>query len=285
MNISCIVGKKFEWKNSSNHRMLSGIPNEGIISCGYARKNKNHGSHYSFVTKEYHGLLVLSGSGVYKDQDHEIEVSTGDFIQRIPGTPHSTIITSDNWSELFVVIGSTLYNTLVSINVLSNSSPVLHPGLDYEMVQSLLHIHDQLSFVDRLELPLLVPQMISYLTRVNYLDKVSQPTSNEKDILAMAVTYIHENIESRLNVEEIAQHVNIGYEKFRKLFTTHYNLSPGNYIIHTRIHQAQKLLTNTDLSVKEVSIRLGYMDSYTFSKQFKKITGRSPSDFKQFFVQ
>ena len=282
MNIAHLISKKFEHTSSSHHRMLTSTPSEGVLAAGYVKKNKMAGSHYNFMTGEYHGILVLSGEGIYQDENHKIKIESGDFIQRLPGVSHSTIITNDYWSELYVVIGKSIYQSLKGLNILQRD-PVLHPGIDYETIQLGLHFYDQLGFVDRTELPLLLPQVINYITRIHYLDRTKQPTSQEKDILSLATTYIHEHISERITSDEIADYLNLGYEKFRKLFTKHYGISPGNYIIHQRIRRAQQLLSNPKLSIKEVAISLGYMDAYTFSKQFKKITGHSPSDFQHMF--
>jgi len=283
MNIGNLVGNKYDYKSTTFHRHLNDDPLNGILASGYIPKNTKSGSHFDYMAKTYHGLLIISGSGTYKDDTCEIPVSTGDFIQRLPNVKHTTTIADDNYAELYVILGKSLYDDLLPLNVINNNSPVLHPGIDYETIQALLHLQDQLGYVDHLELPLLVPQLISYLARITYLSKNNQHTTIEKNILSIATSYIHENIIHRITVEDVAAHVNMGYEKFRKLFTTHYNISPGNYIIHVRINKSQRLLSQSGLSIKEIAYQLGYVDSYTFSKQFKKITGRTPSDFQNIF--
>jgi|GEM_PF-626681 AraC-like DNA-binding protein len=285
MNIAQIIGNKFNWKNTSQHRMLNSNPHEGILASGYVRKNKKNGALIHLTTNDYHGVLVIDGHGYYEDANGKIPVKTGDFIQRFPGNTHSTFPEDDRWTELYIVIGKTLYENLVNLGVLNQSSPVIHPGIDFETIQSFLSFHEQLGYSDRLELPLVIPKIIDYLARLTYSDRVSQYSSDEKNILSVATEYIHENIDTRISIEDVALKVNMGYEKFRKLFTKHYNISPGNYMIQHRIYLAQRLLSNSELSIKEVSIKLGYVDTYTFSKQFKKITGRSPSDFKSLFLQ
>lgn len=284
MNIAQLISNRFNSKSVSNHRMLNSDPSEGAIGSGFMIKNSKTQSNINLQTKSYHGVLILSGHGIYKDANSEVPLKPGDFIQRFPGNIHSSIITDDNWAEVYVVIGKSLFRDLSSLNVMCDSQPVLHPGVDFETIQSFLNFHDQLGFADHLELPLLVPQLISYLARIRFLDRTNQPNTEEKNILMLATKYIHENINKRITVHDIAVHVDMGYEKFRKLFTEHYHISPGNYIINNRIFNSQKLLTNSELSIKEIAYQLGYVDAYTFSKQFKKITGRSPSDFQQLYL-
>lgn len=284
MDISVIIDTKYEGKSSFYHRALTDDPTESVLASGYIKKYKNHSDNIDFVTNEYHGILILNGTCDYNDDTHTIHCVPGDFIQRVPGLKHSTIITSDEFSELYIAIGKSIYKDLLKINVLSDHSPVLHPGIDYETVQSILHIHDQLSYVNRLELPLLLPQFIQYLTRITYLARTNRRTDLESEILSMAVIYIQQNIKKRITGEDVAAHVNMGYEKFRKLFTKHYNISPGNYIILKRIEKSQQMLSKENTTITEISYELGYTDVPSFSKQFKKTTGRTPSDFQRLFI-
>lgn len=283
MNIAEIVHKKFP-NNESHHRVLSNNNSTGILLSGYVRKNSLSGSHINYTPNEYHGLFVLSGKGIYKDIDgKEIPIESGDFVQRFPNKTHSTIITTDNWSELYLSIGHKVFDSLAEIYVFSPDKPVLTPGHDFELIQQMLDFHYRLDKANRIELPLLMNEAISIISKATYLDRINRTTTDEMNILAMSIKYIEENITNRISVEDVALYVNMGYEKFRKLFTKQYRISPGNYILNRRINAAQKLLSSGNLSVKEISLELGYPDSYTFSKQFKKITGHTPSEFKRFY--
>jgi len=284
MDIANLIGDRYKSKPTTYHRRLNNDPINGTLASGYIPKDRSHGSHYDYLTDSYHGLLIVSGTGTYSDSTTSLSVQPGDFIQRLPGRTHTTLITSDDYAEIYIILGKNLFHDLCELNVCQKHSPVLHPGIDFETIQSILHIQDQLSFLDNPELSLLVPQFISYLTRITYLSKTNNQSSSEKDILDLATKYIQQNIHTRLTVEEVANHVNLGYEKFRKLFASHYNMSPGNYIIHQRINKSQGMLSQRDYSIKEIAYQLGYVDTYTFSKQFKKITGRTPSDFQNIFV-
>ncbi|MCT4596961.1 MAG: AraC family transcriptional regulator [Vallitalea sp.] len=283
MNISEIIQKKFP-KNESYHRTLSDNHSLGILISGYVRKNRANGSHFDFSPNEYHGLFVLSGKGIYIDENKkEIPIKPGDFVQRFPNKKHSTIITSDDWSELYLAIGSDVFNSLSNIYVFSPDKPVLSPGHDFELIQKMLDFHYKLGKVNRIELPLLMNQAIAIISKASYLDRINRSTSDEMNTLAMSIKYIEENITKRITVEDVATHVNMGYEKFRKLFSKQYRVSPGNYIMNRRINIAQKMLSGGNFSIKEISMELGYPDAYTFSKQFKKITGHTPTEFKNFY--
>lgn len=66
-------------------------------------------------------------------------------------------------------------------------------------------------------------------------------------------------------------------DHFIRLFKKCRGVTPGEFLIQTRIEVARQLLTVPNLSIKEIAAQLGYPDSCSFSKQFKLRTGHPPS--------
>jgi AraC-like DNA-binding protein len=64
--------------------------------------------------------------------------------------------------------------------------------------------------------------------------------------------------------------------KFRKL----YGITPHQFLIKKKISHGRYLLSNTELSIKEVAATLNYKDQYIFSAQFKKNMGESPTCYR-----
>lgn len=83
------------------------------------------------------------------------------------------------------------------------------------------------------------------------------------------------------NVGFYAEHLHITANYLNVLCKKHLKLS-ANSLIHNRVMlQAKRLLYNTDLSIKEISIELGFLDQAYFSHVFKAHTSLSPSEFRQ----
>jgi AraC-like DNA-binding protein len=96
-----------------------------------------------------------------------------------------------------------------------------------------------------------------------------------------ACLIIRDNPSRNLNIEELAGDLNINYSLFRKTFKKYTGLSPMQYHTALRMKQAIYLLTNTDLSIKEISFNLGFCSVFYFSKLFKEKTGKTPSDYRR----
>jgi AraC-like DNA-binding protein len=72
----------------------------------------------------------------------------------------------------------------------------------------------------------------------------------------------------------------IGQESFRKLFKKEVGISPIAYRNQQRMLAAKKLLASQS-SIAEIAEALGYSDSFSFSKQFKRHWGYSPNAFRK----
>ena len=55
------------------------------------------------------------------------------------------------------------------------------------------------------------------------------------------------------------------------------------YVAQLKIGEAQKLLMNTDKSIGSISEELGFNDNSHFNVMFKKYTGLSPTEYRQYF--
>jgi AraC-like DNA-binding protein len=85
----------------------------------------------------------------------------------------------------------------------------------------------------------------------------------------------------KVPIANIAEDLNIGYEKFRKIFKDIMGVSPHSYVIQKRMDIAKTYLIDKNKSIKEIALELGFADAYAFSKQFRKCVGLSPSEFRK----
>lgn len=283
MDVKTLLQTNFK-NNLSVMRNLTENNQIGLIGAGFIRKNLTFGSHIQHTPPNYSCLLILSGEGTYIDDQFHLPLKPGDFVQRYPNHTHSTLVTTDDWEELYIIFGAELYDILVAMNVISSKRPVLQTGLDFDLIEQMISFYDKLSSLDAFELPLLLSDAIAITSRAHYLDKLNTQSCETAEALNISCRYMTAHIHERPPLEEVADHIHMGYEKFRKSFSHHFGISPGYYMIQKRIHLAQKQLSDPAKTVKEIALELGYSDAFTFSKQFKKLTGVSPSEFRALFI-
>jgi AraC-like DNA-binding protein len=85
----------------------------------------------------------------------------------------------------------------------------------------------------------------------------------------------------RLSLKSMAQEAGLSVAQFSRRFQSIAGESPTNFAIRQRILHAQNYLHGSSLQISEVADALGYSDIYFFSRQFKKITGASPSEYRK----
>jgi len=79
---------------------------------------------------------------------------------------------------------------------------------------------------------------------------------------------------------KMAQSVNLSPPYFCFLFKSITGIPPAKYLKSLRMQQAATLLTTTFLSVKEIVSRVGFTDESHFVRDFKRLYGVTPSEYR-----
>ena len=95
-----------------------------------------------------------------------------------------------------------------------------------------------------------------------------------------AITYIHQNFKSRIDVEQLAEMEHMSGTVFREVFHRHTGVSPNEYIIRQRMSAACRMLLQTGENVGAVAAAVGYQDPFYFSRIFKKKVGMTPGEYR-----
>lgn len=109
-------------------------------------------------------------------------------------------------------------------------------------------------------------------------EESNQPETNER--IFNAVRHIRQYYDQSISVEALAKLANISISQFDRTFKKLFQMTPTQYIQKVRLERAIELLKQ-DLSITEISVLSGYSDHSAFSRQFKQLTGLSPSQFKE----
>lgn len=107
-----------------------------------------------------------------------------------------------------------------------------------------------------------------------------QPTTT--DLVSQAIRYIHEHYELPLTIDSLATILECSPRHLARLFrNSDIGQSPSDYLIRFRMQKASELLIQTELTLQDIAINVGYQDGYYFSRMFKKYMGLSPIRYRQ----
>lgn len=93
--------------------------------------------------------------------------------------------------------------------------------------------------------------------------------------------YILQNFHKQITLKEIAEHANMATTTFCNFFKDQYRMTFIEYVNQIRIGHFCKLISNNDITILEAAYECGFNSVANFNKQFKKLKGMSPSEFKR----
>jgi transcriptional regulator GlxA family with amidase domain len=99
-----------------------------------------------------------------------------------------------------------------------------------------------------------------------------------------ALKFIDENYWDKITMDELCEIANLSESQLCRLFQKHLNMRPMEYVFQIRVKSAKELLIQTDLSILEISQKVGYENPTYFSMLFRKNVGISPSEFRKIMV-
>lgn len=106
--------------------------------------------------------------------------------------------------------------------------------------------------------------------------------NKSRDIVEGILEYIHANFrEPAISVESVADLVKLSPNYVRTLFKNHTGQSLSTYINDLRFEEFKRLLLATDTPAKKIAENVGFTSITYFFTLFKKVTGKSPDDFRK----
>lgn len=84
----------------------------------------------------------------------------------------------------------------------------------------------------------------------------------------------------RVSPAQMAEHLGLTLDYFSRVFRKTFGRAPREWLVEERIRHAAQRLSESRVKVGSLAEELGYPDIYSFSKQFKKVTGRSPRNYR-----
>jgi DNA-binding IclR family transcriptional regulator/AraC-like DNA-binding protein len=114
-------------------------------------------------------------------------------------------------------------------------------------------------------------------------------TSSGKAIQAEKMALARQRLEeppfnTSYDMPTLARSLGMSYSMFRHLFKAHFDISPSQYRLNSRIAEAQRLLRNNKQPIARIAEETGFQTLTHFSVIFKAKTGTSPSAYRALAV-
>ncbi|WP_240769152.1 helix-turn-helix domain-containing protein [Paracoccus liaowanqingii] len=99
--------------------------------------------------------------------------------------------------------------------------------------------------------------------------------------LRQALSYLATHLAEPFSLAELASVVGMSKFHFSRLFKKATGMSPSRYLIRQRIGRAQTLLQETDLSIIQIGMSVGYTSPSHFAQAFRRETGVTPTCYRR----
>ena len=105
--------------------------------------------------------------------------------------------------------------------------------------------------------------------------------SNNTNEINCAVSFMLKNYHQYISLKKLAEMTNSSTTTFYRKFMKEFQVSPISWLLNLRIRKSMNLLMCSDMTIGEIANAVGFSDSLYFSRQFKRIIGCTPKEYRK----
>lgn len=132
---------------------------------------------------------------------------------------------------------------------------------------------------------LYLQQILIYMIRRHSFPQISVPISkfanlkNDSATYNKILFYLEEHIRDTITIQQICHDNLIGRSQLQKLFRDQHQCGVIDFFSQMKLELAKQLIRENQMNFTQISEFLGYSSIHYFSRQFKKISGMTPSEY------
>lgn len=261
------------------------------VAAGEEYPPRKHNSEYMFspsggrVLSEYQLLYITEGGGsLVTAHSGRHDIKAGTMFLLFPGEWHSYAPDPNSgWHEYWIGFSGSNIDSRVEKNFFSKENPVYEIGYN----ESIVELYRQAIEVAKRQeayFQQLLAGIVNHILGLMFMTERKirlEPDEAGHQLVERAKMLMQESLERDMTMPQLAGELGTSYATFRHGFKKHTGMSPSQYFIGMKIHRAKEILRSSDISIKELSIRLRFENPEYFATLFKKKTGVSPSEFRK----
>ena len=247
-------------------------------------------------------ICVVQGSCTHYIAEQKLEMQEGDICIVAPDTRHAISAFSDESLILNILIRvstfeTAFFGTLIDDSILSRffhhtlyqskTYPYLLfcTGSDQALFNFVGYAFDEASHNNAYKkrmLNCIITGFFVMLLRNHGADViVSELTSPEQNQNVFYVLQYMQKHFATTSLPDMAATFNYSERQIQRIVAEATGLSFSANILKLKMSQADRLLTNSDMSVANIAESLGYADTRSFRQTFKKYFGKTPGDYRK----
>ena len=258
-----------------------------IHSMGYFPNAEHHFIDRPAGTDEYILIYCVKGEGWYVLDGERHEVRANQFFLLPPNRAHSYGAHERRpwfiyWFHFKGEKACEIARHLTGVRTIevSECSRIAHRTA---MLDEMLNVMEGKGDARRIcYVNMMLASLLASFVFVDVYRDARKPGAGDGNMsfVSKATHFLNENVENRLTVKDMAAYMGYSESQFYRRFYENTGYAPMSYFLHLKIDHASSLLANTSLHIYQIAMKMGFDDPYYFSKFFKKMTGRSPQQYR-----
>lgn len=249
---------------------------------------KGHPIGYTFnpergrIIDEFTLVYLVKGEGTFMSVScPETKIHKGDAFFIHPNEWHSYQPNKETgWDEYFVAFQGEYFNNLLR-NIINLDNPILHIGINDQIVKQFEEMLE-CAEAQRVGFQAVLTGIMMHTIGLMYsISKNQNFESATMRKIQEACLLMREHIYDKFAPEDIAESTNMSYSNFRKAFKQYTGMAPLQYMLQLKLSKIKDLLSNTDLPIQDIALKLNFESSDYFSSFFKSKTGINPLSYRK----
>lgn len=132
------------------------------------------------------------------------------------------------------------------------------------------------------QVDILLRELVLCLLKLQNLTTLKRTKTDTSSTPFHAVLqFITNSLSDDIRIKDLCKVAGMSKSSFYRSFSQEYGISPVQLILEERVKYAKSLLSEAELSIKEVGFMCGFNDPNYFSRAFRKLEGETPSQFRK----
>lgn len=251
-----------------------------FLHCGFENGEDlvKKSSYYERFVISY----LVEGRGTVTMDGKTFPIEKGDLYFIVPSVVSQKTTKTNAYQYYYVAISGPDCEEMFARAGYSKDSPVIK--LNDEFVEKLMsdicNTSMELTFSSMLNMRISFLRLLEYLYRKNKQDET--PISNKPSLVVESIKqYIDYNYQNEFSISDLSRMMHYTQPYLSRIFKEKCGKTIKAYITEFRINKACYLLRSSNLNVLEIALEVGFQDSSTFCRAFKRCKGCSPKQFRK----